>query len=366
MSLAGSVDAERVLLRRRADMALVLLAFGHGMLLVAVPVLPIVALGVWWNSNTIAHYFLHAPFFRTRQFNILFALYLSVLLGIPQSVWRERHLAHHAGARPRLRFSHRMAAEIVLIATMWGTLLAFAPGFFLTVYAPGYLLGLMLCGLHGHYEHPSGKTMSYYGRLYNRLFFNDGYHVEHHANPQICWAALPELALPDVVASRWPAILRWLDYFSLDALERMVLRLSYLQRFILQRHGRALDSLLSGRPVARAAIVGGGLFPRTALLLQRLIPDAELVVIDARAESIDIARAFLPLGVALVHDRYDPERHCGFDLVVIPLAYEGDRAALYRQPPAPLLLVHDWLWRRRGSSRIVSWLLLKRLNLLRQ
>ena len=76
--------AERDLLRRRADTALVLLAFGHGELLLAAPVLPVVALGVWWNSNTVAHYFLHTPFFRDRPLNILFALYLSALLGIPQ------------------------------------------------------------------------------------------------------------------------------------------------------------------------------------------------------------------------------------------------------------------------------------------
>lgn len=106
------------------------------------------------------------------------------------------------------------------------------------------------------------------------------------------------------------------------------------------------------------------MFPRSALLLHRLIPDAELVVIDRRIENLDIARALLPEGVEVVHDWYDPERHRGYDLVVIPLAYVGDRAALYRQPPAPLLLVHDWVWRPRGTSRVVSWVLLKRLNLM--
>ena len=356
--------AERDLLRRRADTALVLLAFGHGGLLLAAPVLPVVALGVWWNSNTVAHYFLHTPFFRARPLNILFALYLSALLGIPQSVWRERHLAHHAGAPPRFRFSHQVAAEIMLIATIWGSMLAFAPGFFLTVYAPGYILGLTLCALHGHYEHQNGRTVSHYGLGYNWLFLNDGYHAEHHANPQSCWAALPALIHPDAVANRWPAILRWLDACNLDGLERLVLRFPWLQKFVLHRHERALGALLSGRRVARAAIVGGGLFPRSALLLHRLIPDAELVVIDRRIENLDIARALLPEGVEVVHDWYDPERHRGYDLVVIPLAYVGDRAALYRQPPAPLLLVHDWVWRPRGTSRVVSWVLLKRLNLM--
>jgi hypothetical protein len=53
------------------------------------------------------------------------------------------------------------------------------------------------------------------------------------------------------------------------------------------------------------------------------------------------------------------------DLVVFPLAFVGDRSALYRDPPAPIMLVHDWIWRRRGASAMVSLVLLKRLNLVR-
>jgi hypothetical protein len=51
------------------------------------------------------------------------------------------------------------------------------------------------------------------------------------------------------------------------------------------------------------------------------------------------------------------------DLLVVPLAFTGDRAAIYRQPPAPVVLVHDWFWRRRGSGVVVALTLLKRLNL---
>ena len=43
----------------------------------------------------------------------------------------------------------------------------------------------------------------------------------------------------------------------------------------------------------------------------------------------------------------------------------GDRRAIYARPPAPIVLVHDWIWRRRGESRIVSLALLKRINLVR-
>ena len=52
-----------------------------------------------------------------------------------------------------------------------------------------------------------------------------------------------------------------------------------------------------------------------------------------------------------------------FDLTVIPLCLEGDRAAIYRHPPSSIVLVHDWIWRPRGKGAVVSVLLLKRINL---
>jgi len=54
-----------------------------------------------------------------------------------------------------------------------------------------------------------------------------------------------------------------------------------------------------------------------------------------------------------------------FDVVVLPLSFEGDRDALYDRPPARIVIIHDWLWRKRGVSGIVSVALLKRLNLVR-
>jgi len=79
------------------DALLVLLAGVHAALVLNFPYFPIIALGLWWNSNTVAHYFIHRPFFRAGFLNVVFSLFLSLLLGIPQTLWRERHLAHHAG-----------------------------------------------------------------------------------------------------------------------------------------------------------------------------------------------------------------------------------------------------------------------------
>jgi hypothetical protein len=348
------------------------LAILQGAVLLAAPSAWVVALGLWWNSNTVAHWFLHRPFFRPRTLNSLFALYLSVLLGIPQSVWRERHLAHHAGRPARPRYSHQVAAEISLILALWGWLLATRPTFFLTAYAPGYLAGLALCWLHGYYEHARGTT-SHYGVLYNSLFFNDGYHAEHHAAPGMHWTLLPNAQRLDATVSRWPAVLRWLDALSLDGLERWVLFSPRLQNFVLSRHERAFRRVLPPLPDSpRIAIVGGGLFPRTLLVLRHLLPDAHFVVIDKDAGNLATAAEFVgqdsnpaePTGtLRFVHAAYEPSQLVEMDLAVFPLAFVGDRPALYDRPPAPLLIVHDWVWRRRGRSTVVSLVLLKRLNL---
>ena len=61
----------------------VALAAGHGALLLLAPAAPVVAVGLWWSSNTVSHLFLHRPFFRSPAANRLFALYLTLVLGIP-------------------------------------------------------------------------------------------------------------------------------------------------------------------------------------------------------------------------------------------------------------------------------------------
>jgi hypothetical protein len=354
-----------VLRYSNCDAIFVLLAIVHGAVLLAFPIMPVVALGLWWNSNTISHNFIHKPFFRSRLANALFSFYLTAILGIPQSIWKARHLAHHADVPWRPRVTTWMVSELLLVSCIWALIVTLAPWFFLTVYMPGYLIGLMLCYVHGYFEHARGTT-SHYGSPYNWLFFNDGYHVEHHATPGTHWTELPRCVARGAHTSRWPAVLRWFDYFSLDSLECLVLRSPRLQRFVLGCHERAFRRLLPDEPIERVAIVGGGLFPRTALILRRLLPDARLVIIDASAENLQTAERMLPNTIECIEGFYDPALHSEFDLVVLPLALIGDRGEYYRQPSARLMIIHDWLWRRpRGRSTTVSWLLMKRLNLIR-
>src|SRR5262249_3568081 len=198
----------------------------------------------------------------------------------------------HAGTRWRMRATPRLLIETGLILGLWSSLVVGHPTFFLTTYLPGYAAGLALCYLHGHYEHARG-TISHHGRLYNLLFFNDGYHVEHHAAPGTHWTRLPARKFADVPTSRWPAVLRWLDAFSLESMERWVLHSSLLQRFLVDRHERAFRRLLRTVPdIRRVAVVGGGLFPRTLLVLRGLFPNAKIVVIARSAANLEPARRF--------------------------------------------------------------------------
>jgi hypothetical protein len=417
--------------QNRGDVMLVVLAGAHATLLMAAPTAPVIAVGLWWNANTISHYFIHRPFFRRRGANRAFAAYLSVLLGFPHAFWRGRHLAHHAGVAARTRLSRDLLMQASLVLAFWSVMLAAAPLFFLSVYLPGWAAGLLLCGAHGYYEHAHGTT-SHYGRLYNLLLFNDGYHVEHHAHPSAHWTRLPSYHDPRARVSRWPAPIRWLEGDGLILLERLALRSPTLQRFLLRAHEGAFRQLLRRAgglegTTPRIAIVGGGLFPRTALVLRRILPHARLAIIDANLAHLNAARAW-PIGgdVEFIHERfparnlsgsegdtrplvaeafrlrssklnasYGETRHnaegatavrlangrvegspkglryvpiatsSAFDVVVLPLSFEGDRDALYDRPPARTVIIHDWLWRKRGVSGIVSVALLKRLNLVR-
>src|SRR5262249_14395069 len=68
----------------------------------------------------------------------------------------------------------------------------------LICYLPAFYLALALVNMQNYYEHygamPENRyadSVSHYGRLYNLLTFNDGYHQEHHLRPQAHWSSMP-------------------------------------------------------------------------------------------------------------------------------------------------------------------------------
>lgn len=165
----------------------------------------------------------------------------------------------------------------------------------------------------------------------------------------------------------------------LVALERLALGSPALQRRLVEAHARALAALepairccLMGQAPedmsgVRVAVVGGGLFPRTALALAATWPKVQVTVIEADADHLERARAILADHgldrVRLVHGRWSPGDVGEHDLVILPLAFVGDRDAAYAAAGPPRL-IHDWIGRPRGrAGTVVAWWLGKRLNL---
>ena len=357
---AFAVPVARVLVNARDAWLLGAVSIHVG-LMILMPTPVVIGVLFWWTANTVAHNFIHTPFFRDRRANAAFSSGLTLLLGVPQALWRARHLAHHAGCDADLRSAPGLRRETLLVCAWWCALVVIVPDAVLFAYAPGLLIGLALSWLQGHYEHARGVT-SHRGRLYNALFFNDGYHAEHHARPGRHWSELPFAPSPGERRSRYPAVARFLETHPLDALERVALRSAFVRERLLAVHERALRELLPALPpIHRVVIVGGGLFPRSAIILRRLLPNAQLAIVDAEAESLAAAAPLLPRGVRTIHARFDPAEHVA-DLVVLPLAFVGDRDALAADPTIAALVIHDWIWVRRGLSAPVAWWLLKRMN----
>ncbi|HEY0638120.1 MAG TPA: fatty acid desaturase [Pseudonocardiaceae bacterium] len=68
----------------------------------------------------------------------------------------------------------------------------------LLCYLPAWFLALALVNVQNYYRHYGARpgdraadAVSHYGRLYNLLTFNDGYHQEHHLRPNAHWSELP-------------------------------------------------------------------------------------------------------------------------------------------------------------------------------
>jgi len=77
-----------------------------------------------------------------------------------------------------------------------------------------------------------------------------------------------------------------------------------------------------------------------------------------------IADAGLASRVTFEVGSFDAERPGACDLLVLPLAFRGDRTRFYGRPPARLTAIHDWAWRAPPAVRGVRVSLLpKRINL---
>jgi fatty acid desaturase len=125
------------------------------------------------------------------------------LLGITR-LWRvgehEQELLFLASKAParRARELRQIRLDRMVQFMAIGLFLAISWKWFLLCYLPAFFVSLALVNIQNYYEHYGAvpestyaNSVSYYGRVYNFLTFNDGYHQEHHLRPLTHWKQMP-------------------------------------------------------------------------------------------------------------------------------------------------------------------------------
>ncbi len=206
----------------------------------------IYSIAVTWNLNSIAHNFIHNPYFRSPLLNRVFSLVQSLSMGASQIFIEQNHLQHHKGNADYpdeqgktddwvsiYKHGHEHEAEnpwgyIFLsffredpkktfveirrragaFEAWWGVfelacfvaffvLLGWMNWRFILFFLPFWYFGHCLGYANGYYMHfganpdvPIAWGVSTYNRWYNWLWFNNGYHAEHHFRPKIHWTQM--------------------------------------------------------------------------------------------------------------------------------------------------------------------------------
>jgi fatty acid desaturase len=199
----------------------------------------------YYNPIVVTHNFLHTPFFRRKWLNRAFPVVNSANLILPQVLYKYHHLTHHQYANDPIRngttldpsstfrygkdgqqegfvsysalglfrdgtstayqeaikhgqrsqFWMELAAVVVTVV-LW---IVIDWRWFLLAFVPTFYAGWFLALLENYYEHhratdPDSRladSVSYYGRWYNLMMFNEGYHQEHHLKPHLHWTRRP-------------------------------------------------------------------------------------------------------------------------------------------------------------------------------
>ena len=191
------------------------------------------------NYQCIAHNFIHNPFFCSRWLNSFFSIINTLCLGVPQSMYRIHHLNHHrfnndpakdesstyrygVGGKEEsiIRYSllgvlrtdlvslFKLASrqsklvhlELTALFVFMFLLIIKSWVLFLFYVLSIYLLGQVFALWENYCEHHQADfsdrkrdSVSCYNSVYNFLWFNNGYHQEHHFSPQIHWTQMESL-----------------------------------------------------------------------------------------------------------------------------------------------------------------------------
>jgi fatty acid desaturase len=201
----------------------------------------------WYNALVATHNFVHTPWFNSKFLNNLYAVVNSTNLSSPVTHYRHIHFNHHRYGNDRQDAQgqtqdhsstfaygkngqsenvitycalaifrddmtdsfhqakkHEESVQLYLesgacILAIIGYLLI-SWKFFLFFALPMFYLGWFITYLANYYEHfgaiPENyyaNSTSHYGRIYNLLFCNEGYHQEHHLRPNVHWSQRPKI-----------------------------------------------------------------------------------------------------------------------------------------------------------------------------
>jgi fatty acid desaturase len=222
------------------------------------------------NFECVAHSFIHHPFFQSRRLNGAFGVFNSLLLGGPQTLYRFHHLHHHkynndapdletgttedlsstwrfsrwagheegflsyallgyfrfdVGVFLRAAKKRHLLGQVIAETAAWLALLVVVgfvnPLGLVCFYVPVWYLGNAAAQGQTYLEHygaiPGNRktdSVSSYGVLYNLIWFNHGYHQEHHYRPQIHWTRIPEVKplLPPESQRRVVPLAHWFNF----------------------------------------------------------------------------------------------------------------------------------------------------------
>ena len=253
------------------------------------------------NFQCTAHNFIHNPFFRSRRLNAVFSLINSPLLGGSQTLYRLHHLHHHKynndlpdprtgtthdftstwrhGRPPmheesivsyallgyfrsdfrwllrearRRRVLYNAAWELAALGAMLIVLATINLRGFVCFYLPVWFFGNAAAMAENYLEHHGATpghrqtdSVSCYSRLYNFVWFNNGYHQEHHYRPQLHWTRVPDVRrlLPPESQRRVVRGAHWFNFIansspSSDRLDDP----GSVQRLDAGRHASAAES----------------------------------------------------------------------------------------------------------------------------
>lgn len=200
------------------------------------------------NYQCVSHNFIHNNFFKSKLLNDVFSCLNSMAMGLPQTLYYHHHMNHHRFNNDRknpetgetkdisslYRFSKDdevenilsysfigffridliglakkakspaakslLVKETISVLLFWGALITIDWKFFVLFYLPVWYLGQVAALMENYFEHygsePGNRktdSVSCYNSVYNFLWFNNGYHQEHHFSPQTHWTKIKEI-----------------------------------------------------------------------------------------------------------------------------------------------------------------------------